>query len=343
MCRKIRSLESDGYSGHTSVVRLLLVEEEIQILSDKNARFDLIGDIHGCDQTLQSLLQRLDYIKREGIYQHPNRTVIFLGDFIDRGPHQREVLATVRPMIDSGKALAVMGNHEFNAIAYAAPDPEGEGYLRKHTQKNRGQHQCFLAAYEDSRSDYDDVIAWFKTLPMWLDLGSIRIVHACWDHGAIKRIGGALITEELIINSARPGTTQFKDVETILKGKEVPLPERASFFDKDGNERHDIRIRWWDQKAGSYKEAFLGPESARTHIPDDPIQGDHLVEYPQEGPPVFLGHYWLGGNPEPLAPNIACLDYSVAKSGGKLVAYRWDGEQELSAEKFVSVERVESS
>lgn len=31
------------------------------------------------------------------------------------------------------------------------------------------------------------------------------------------------------------------------------------------------------------------------------------------------------GVPEPLAPNIACLDYSVAKPGGKLVAYRWSG------------------
>jgi hypothetical protein len=33
-----------------------------------------------------------------------------------------------------------------------------------------------------------------------------------------------------------------------------------------------------------------------------------------------------GRDPVPLAPNIACLDYSVAQLGGKLVAYRWDGE-----------------
>ena len=53
-----------------------------------------------------------------------------------------------------------------------------------------------------------------------------------------------------------------------------------------------------------------------------------------------MGHYWLDGEPELLAPNIACLDYSVAaKTGGKLVAYRWDGERELSASKFVSVSR----
>ena len=46
--------------------------------------------------------------------------------------------------------------------------------------------------------------------------------------------------------------------------------------------------------------------------------------------------------PAALAPNIACLDYSVAKPGGKLVAYRWDGEQTLSGEKFEWVDRVEA-
>ena len=86
----------------------------------------------------------------------------------------------------------------------------------------------------------------------------------------------------------------------------------------------------------------MGPKSARTHIPDDPIAGDHLVEYSHAAPPVFLGHYWMEGEPGPLAPNIACLDYSVAKPGGKLVAYRWDGEQTLEPGKYVWVERIES-
>ena len=50
----------------------------------------------------------------------------------------------------------------------------------------------------------------------------------------------------------------------------------------------------------------------------------------------------MEGQPTPLAPNIACLDYSVVNRGGKLVAYRWDGEQTLSQDKFVWVERVEN-
>jgi hypothetical protein len=49
----------------------------------------------------------------------------------------------------------------------------------------------------------------------------------------------------------------------------------------------------------------------------------------------------MEGEPAPLAGNIACLDYSVAKPGGRLSAYRRDGEQMLQKERFVRVERVE--
>lgn len=38
----------------------------------------------------------------------------------------------------------------------------------------------------------------------------------------------------------------------------------------------------------------------------------------------------------PASRRVACLDYSVAK-GGLLAAYRFDGETELSAAKFVAV------
>ena len=53
--------------------------------------------------------------------------------------------------------------------------------------------------------------------------------------------------------------------------------------------------------------------------------------------PVFVGHYWLRGErPTLLAPNVACVDWSVAK-GGFLSAYRWDGEQTLDDGRFVWV------
>lgn len=85
-------------------------------------KYDLIGDIHGHSEPLARLLDKLDYAKTDGVFRHAERRVIFLGDFIDRGPDQRGVLEIARPMIDEGTALSVMGNHEFNAIASATPD-----------------------------------------------------------------------------------------------------------------------------------------------------------------------------------------------------------------------------
>ncbi len=304
-------------------------------------RLDIIGDIHGCADSLRRLLLKLGYELRAGVYTHPDRTAVFLGDFIDRGPSQREVIGIVRPMIENGSALSVMGNHEFNAIAYATPDPETDGeHLRPHNEKNSDQHEAFLKAYPAGSSDYLDVIDWFKTLPLWLDLGGIRIIHACWDQDAIDRIsqlvGGNRLDDCLVKSASRKDSQAYEDIETLLKGKEILLPNGAEFHDKNGHPRQHIRIRWWES-AATYRSAFLGPESAVADIPDDDIHGDHLIEYAHDAPPVVLGHYWQEGTPELFAPNIACVDYSVAKPGGKLVAYSWDGEQKLSDEKFAWV------
>jgi hypothetical protein len=56
-----------------------------------------------------------------------------------------------------------------------------------------------------------------------------------------------------------------------------------------------------------------------------------------EGTPVFFGHYWLTGKISLQSNRCACLDYSAGK-GGPLAAYRFDGESDLSAAKFLSVE-----
>ena len=77
--------------------------------------YDIIGDIHGCARTLEALLQeKLGYSPVDGSYRHPERSVIFLGDFINGGPHQRRTVERVRAMLKRGDALAVMGHHEFD-------------------------------------------------------------------------------------------------------------------------------------------------------------------------------------------------------------------------------------
>ena len=77
---------------------------------NRNHRYDIIPDIHGHHRKLVRLLDGLGYRR------HPEgRMALFLGDYLDRGPEIREVLHTVRGMVEAGDALAILGNHESNA------------------------------------------------------------------------------------------------------------------------------------------------------------------------------------------------------------------------------------
>jgi Calcineurin-like phosphoesterase len=103
---------------------------------------------------------------------------VFVGDLIDRGPEQFEVLDAVRRMVDAGYAQVVLGNHEFNAMGYAVRDPATGRHLRPRSEKNRSQHAAFLAAVGEDSTYHWEWVDWFRHLPLPLDLGGIRVVHA---------------------------------------------------------------------------------------------------------------------------------------------------------------------
>lgn len=137
--------------------------------------YDIVGDIHGHADTLQRLLRKLDYVEAEGAFRHSERKMIFVGDFIDRGPQQREVLRVARAMCEAGTASAVLGNHEFNAIGWAARNKDGN-FLRSHSPKNARQHAEFLRQFEENSVAHQDAVSWFKSLPVWLEIVSRGVV-----------------------------------------------------------------------------------------------------------------------------------------------------------------------
>jgi len=67
---------------------------------------DLIGDIHRHADKLKELLRKLVYEKSNGTYSHPERKVVFVGDYIDRGPQISETLHIVRSMVENDNAIA---------------------------------------------------------------------------------------------------------------------------------------------------------------------------------------------------------------------------------------------
>src|ERR1019366_4636926 len=99
---------------------------------------------------------------------------------------------------------------------------------------------------------HKEIIDWFLTLPLWLELDDICIVHACWHAKFMNELAplladGNKLTEKLMIDASReplnaadkdtPDFSIFKAVEALTKGIEIPLPPQlGKFKDKDGSD-----------------------------------------------------------------------------------------------------------
>ncbi len=286
--------------------------------------YDIIGDIHGHADALEQLLQKMGYVRKAGVYAHPEgRQVLFVGDFIDRGPKIRETLHLVRDMVESGNAQAVMGNHEYNAVCFHTPHTEtNAGFFRKHTVREIEQHLETLRQFKHYEEEWDSFLEWFRYLPMYLDLPECRVVHAYWKSSHIEWLKANYrgLTPEFLTECTNKESTAYSVVEDILKGAEHTLPDGKFFLDKDGNKRTECRVKWWSARRERYGDVYMECPAELHHesLPDHVVIDDY-----QEEVPLFFGHYWLKGNPEQEHPKAMCLDYSVAK-GGKLVAARLD-------------------
>lgn len=305
---------------------------------------DIIGDVHGMADKLHGLLARMGYQQRDGVWSHPQRRALFIGDLIDNGHQSVATLTTVRDMVEHGSALSIMGNHELNAVGYATRHSVTGEYLRAHNDANTAHHQAFLDDIPSltARMPWLD---WFKTLPLFLDFGNVRFIHACWHPPSFAPLKPCLNADNSLREDAwesvfDEGSAAFNAIENLLKGIEVDLPNDMSFLDHKGKRRYSTRISWWLQHASSLRDMV--------HIPDPQVNAEVLArlgEIPadkellesscyQGDCPVFFGHYWLKGEPSVLSERTACVDYSAGKDG-PLVAYRWDGEQRLCNDKFI--------
>ena len=156
--------------------------------------YDVIGDIHGQADKLVGLLRHLGYNERQGAWRHSERTAVFVGDLIDRGPKQLDSIRIPRAMVEAGTARIVLGNHEFNALAYSHWDDARSGFCRSRSgassEKHREQHQAFIEQVGLDTPQSREVLDWLGTIPIWLDLGGLRVVHACWDVPSIEHLSG---------------------------------------------------------------------------------------------------------------------------------------------------------
>lgn len=318
---------------------------------DPSRNYDLIGDVHGCARALERLLALLGYSKRAGVWQHPERQAVFLGDLIDRGPQIRETLLIVHAMVDAGFAHCIMGNHEYYDLDWDTPVQQAgeQTHVRAHNKRHARLQRETHEQFAEHPYDWQDFNQWFLDLPLFIDAQRFRAVHACWDDRLINtvrtRFPDGRIDRQFVEQSAISGSLADQTFNRLLRGVNLPLPYGMSQLSQDGYRRSSFRTKFWHQGQASltYGDVVFQPDALPEHIAQKPLPAQylrHINAYDDEQPMLFVGHYWRQGLPSLIRPNLACLDYS-AVNGGKLVAYRLGQEHHLLPNNFVWVDTHE--
>ncbi len=151
---------------------------------DDHGPFDIVGDVHGCIDELERLLEALGY-DEDG--SHPaGRRLIFTGDLVDRGPSTLSVLRKVLPMLGVGRAMAVPGNH----------DHKFDRWLRGHDVRPSGGLETTTDEWKTlSDAEQREMGIAFCALVgrappyLWLDQGRLLVSHAGLEEADHGRVG----------------------------------------------------------------------------------------------------------------------------------------------------------
>lgn len=150
--------------------------------------FDIVGDVHGCCDELEELLTRLGYhVAWDGedvrVTPPERRTLVFVGDLVDRGPRTPDVLRIAMSMAEQGTALCVDGNHDAKLLRWlkGASVETGHG-LRQSIDQLQAESGAFRARVRD----------YLEGLPLylWLDGGALVVAHAGLREEMIGKSGG---------------------------------------------------------------------------------------------------------------------------------------------------------
>ena len=129
-----------------------------------------IGDIHGCYSALVGILRQCrDYAKGRG------HRLVFIGDYIDRGPDSRAVVETLRKLDErsvKGTVICLMGNHE-DMMLDAIDTGDATQWLH-----NRGGETLASYGVPDAQSIPERDIVWVRSLRLSFDDGVRFFAHA---------------------------------------------------------------------------------------------------------------------------------------------------------------------
>jgi hypothetical protein len=312
----------------------------IQTLPD--SPLDIIGDIHGEYDALVTLLTHLGY--DENGKHAENRTVVFVGDFIDRGHNSTAVLALAERWINAGRAVAVLGNHEINLLRN---DPkEGSGWF--FDEKHKEDTEKFGDYHRPDQAARENIVRFLSSLPIALERHDLRVIHAAWRTDLIEQIRDrkigtvqeqfAVLETALLSQLKDSGLKDRKDQEIIdyadvLRHASTPPPYLHAHAEYD----EAMQMGNFFKVLTSGVERKL-PDPSKVYRAGGKWRFVERVawwdEY-DEKVPVVIGHYWRSFNKnnnadvdkqesdlfnliDPLVwhgkhSNVFCIDFSVGK------------------------------
>lgn len=149
-------------------------------MNKKSKSTFVLSDIHGCADELEALLKKIPLIK--------GSQIIFLGDYVDRGPNSKKVIDIILDLKTKYEVIALKGNHEkmFLDFLRNKDTPEALSFIY-----NGGG--ATLASYSDPKTGQYEIpkthIKFFDSLKLYYETDDYIFVHAGLPNVEIQDLG----------------------------------------------------------------------------------------------------------------------------------------------------------
>ena len=348
-------LHCNNIYGHTAPKKATESQRPMSLIQPLPlGPLDIVGDIHGELEALEALLHHLGYSPNG---QHPQgRSLVFVGDFVDRGPNSPGVVELVQRLVEAGRAHAILGNHEINLLRHDAKDGAG-WFFDERAASDLGKYSAFAKAADPLQRAR--IERFFNSLPLGLEREDLRVIHAAWSTPDIAK------ARTMALGSARAQYDHW-EAQASANAQHIAarMAQERSIWPhslEDGSRCPPFLQAHCDNELN---KALINPLKVLTcglerQTPTPFFAGNkwRFVERVgwwqdyADGVPVVIGHYWRSTVPAqtshegvfngvaPLAwhglqRNVFCVDFSVgaraqARTSGrphahmKLAALRW--------------------
>jgi len=301
---------------------------------------DIIGDVHGEIEVMESLLAHLGY-DQDGVSAE-GRRLVFLGDLMDRGPDSPAVIDKVMRLVSEGNAHCLMGNHELNLLL-GRPLPGNGWFIQPNPVEKPGE-------FNSKRVDpekIEDYLQFFASLPIVLENDSLRLVHACWHRPSVARL-----RRDMALNKSV--TDLYRQYEIDVR-KKLNDAELAHMVDEE-NMFYSVKLAdpaWNAEVLPAHAEAEVIGQmgnpirvltSGASQVAEKPFfaagqwrmaDRTRWWDFYEDDVPVVIGHFWRRFNSaaERISgvfgrdvfegipshawmgkrKNVYCVDYSVGQ------------------------------